>query len=95
MCTHQDVVRLDVGVEDVASLEELQGQEELLAVGAHRLDVETHVLAVLLQHLPQVHAAAGDHMSVTRHELKAPGERKRAQWHSAVCFPSGGAVVEL
>lgn len=54
--THQDVVRLDVGVEDVASFEQLESQEELLAVGAHRLDVQAHVFPVLLQHLSQVHA---------------------------------------
>lgn len=53
---YQDVVRLDVGVEDVASLEQLEGQEELLAVGTHRLDVEPHVFAVFLQHLSQIHA---------------------------------------
>lgn len=53
--THQDVVRLDIGVQDVAAFQQLQGQEELLAVRAHRLDVETHVFAILLQYLAQVH----------------------------------------
>ena len=53
---HQDVVGLDVGVQDVAALQQLERQEELLAVGAHSLDVQPHVLPVLLQHLPQVHA---------------------------------------
>ena len=62
---YQDVVGLDVRMEDVTSLEEFEGQEELLAVGAYRLDVETHVLTVLLQDLPQVHTATGDNVSVT------------------------------
>lgn len=53
---YQDVVGLDVSVQDVAAFQQLERQEELLAVGAHRLDVEPHVLPVLLQHLPQVHA---------------------------------------
>ena len=52
---YQDVVRLDVGVEDVAAFEQLQSQEELLDVGADRLDVDPHILPILLQHLPQVH----------------------------------------
>lgn len=44
-------------MEDVASLEQLERQEQLLAVGAHGLDVQSHILPVLLQHLAQVHAA--------------------------------------
>lgn len=44
-------------MEDVAAFEQLQGQKELLAVGTHRLYVETHIFTVLLQHLSQVHAA--------------------------------------
>lgn len=44
-------------MQDVAPFEQLQGQEELLAVGANGLDVEADVLAVLLQHLSQIHAA--------------------------------------
>lgn len=50
-CTHQDVVGLDVGVEDAAPLHQLEGQQQLLRVGAHRFDVQADVLAVLLQHL--------------------------------------------
>lgn len=53
--SYQDVVGLDVSVEDVAPFEELEGQEELLGVGADSLDVKAHVLTVLLQHLAQVH----------------------------------------
>lgn len=52
---YQDVVRFDVSMKDVAALEEFEGQEELLAVGAHCLDVEPHIFAILLQDLPQVH----------------------------------------
>lgn len=54
--THQNVVWLDVGVQDVAPFEQLQSQEELLAVGANGFDVEADVFAVLLQHLSQIHA---------------------------------------
>ena len=60
-CTHQDVVRLDVSVKDAAPLHQLEGQQQLLRVGAHRLDVQADVLAVLLQHLSQVHAATQKH----------------------------------
>ena len=51
----QDVVRLDVGVDDVALSQQLEREEELVRVRAHRVDVDAHVLAVLFQHLPQVH----------------------------------------
>lgn len=54
--THQDVVRLDIGVENVAAFEQLESQEQLLAVGAHGLNVQAHVLPIFLQHLSQVHA---------------------------------------
>ena len=57
----EDVVGLDVGVDDAGLLEDLQRQQHLLHVGPHRLDVQTHVLAVLLQHLPQVHAQRLEH----------------------------------
>lgn len=53
--TYQNVVWLDVGVQDVASFEQLEGQEELLTVGAHGLDVEPNIFAILLQHLSQIH----------------------------------------
>lgn len=53
---YQDVVRLDVGVEYVASFQQLEGQEELLTVGTHSLDVEPDVFTVFLQDLPQIHA---------------------------------------
>ena len=53
--SYQDVVRLDVSVEDAATFEEFECQEELLGVGADSLDVKAHVLTVLLQHLAQVH----------------------------------------
>lgn len=53
--SYQDVIRLDVSMKDVASLEQLESQEELLAVGAHRLNVEPNVFAVFLQHLSQIH----------------------------------------
>lgn len=45
-------------MEDVTALEQFKGQEELLAVGAHSLDMQPHVFAILLQHLTEVHAAA-------------------------------------
>jgi len=56
--THQNVVRFDVSMQNVAAFEEFEGQEKLLAVRAHSLDVKPNVLAILPQHLPQVHAKA-------------------------------------
>ena len=43
-------------MEDIASFEKLEGQEELLAVGTHSFDVEPNIFTVFLQHLSQVHA---------------------------------------
>lgn len=42
-------------MEDVASFEQLEGQKELLTVGAHSLDVEPNIFTVFLQHLSQIH----------------------------------------
>ncbi len=42
-------------MEDVGFLEKAQGHEQLVAVGAHGLDVEADVLAVLFQDFTQVH----------------------------------------
>lgn len=53
--SYQDIVWLDVGMKDVASFEQLEGQEELLTVGAHSLDVEPDVFTVFLQHFSQIH----------------------------------------
>ena len=53
----QNVVGLDVGVKDRAFLEQFQREQQLLRVGSHRLDVQADVLAVLLQHFSQIHAA--------------------------------------
>ena len=49
--THQYVVGLDICVEHTASLEQLERQQQLLRVRAHRLHVQTDVLTILLQHL--------------------------------------------
>lgn len=62
---HQDVVGFDVSMKDVAALEEFEGQEELLAVRAHCLDVEPHIFTILLQDLPQVHARTGSYVYAT------------------------------
>lgn len=62
---HQDVVGFDVSMKDVAALEEFEGQEELLAVRAHCLDVEPHIFTILLQDLPQVHTRTGSYVYVT------------------------------
>lgn len=43
-------------MQDVTALKQLEGQEELLAVGAHGPDVQPHVFTVLLEHLTEVHA---------------------------------------
>lgn len=51
----QDVVGLDVCVDDVALFHQFESHEQLLGVGPDRVDVDANVLAVLLEHLPQVH----------------------------------------
>lgn len=48
---HQDIVGLDVGMQDLAFLEQPQGTKQLTGVGAHGRDVQAHVLAVFLEHL--------------------------------------------
>ena len=53
----EHVVGLDVGVQDRGPPQELEGEEQLLGVRAHGLDVQPDVLPVLLEHLAQVHAA--------------------------------------
>ena len=54
--TDQDVVWFDVAVQYRGLLEEFERQQQLLRVRTHRLDVQAHVLAVLLENLAQVHA---------------------------------------
>lgn len=53
--TYQNIVWLDVSMQDVASFQQLEGQEELLTVGAHSLDVEPNIFTIFLQHLSQIH----------------------------------------
>lgn len=53
--SYQNIIRLDVSMEDVASFEQLESQEELLAVGTHGLNVEPNVFTIFLQHLSQIH----------------------------------------
>lgn len=62
---HQNVVGFDVSMKDVTALEEFEGQEELLAVGPHGLDVEPNIFAVLLQDLPQVHTGTRSYVYST------------------------------
>ena len=50
------VVRLDVGMQYLALLEQTQRSEQLASVGAHRGHVQAHILAVLFEQLAQVHA---------------------------------------
>lgn len=69
--THQNVVRFDVSMQNVAAFEEFEGQEKLLAIRAHSLDVKPNVLAILPQHLPQIHAKARKQESCLK-ELKLP-----------------------
>ena len=54
---YQDIVWLDVSMKYVAAFEQLEGQEKLLAVGAHSLDVEPNIFTVFFQHLSQIHTA--------------------------------------
>lgn len=51
----QDVVGLDVGVEDVALSQVLQGQQELLGVAPDGGHIDAHLLAILFQDFSQVH----------------------------------------
>lgn len=55
--THQNVIRLDVSVQNGTAFEQFESEHELLCVRAYCLNVQTHVLAILLEHLTQVHAA--------------------------------------
>jgi len=51
----QDVVRLDVGVDDVQLGQQVEGEEELQGVGAHGGDGDAHPLAKLVLHVLQIH----------------------------------------
>ena len=44
-------------MEYATPLHELESQEQLLSIRPHRLDVETNILTILLQHLSKVHAS--------------------------------------
>ena len=57
--THEDVVRLQVGVHDLALAHEREREEHLTRVGAHGPQVETDIFAVPLDDLAQVHAVRG------------------------------------
>ena len=56
LLTHQDVVGFNVGMQYATPLHQLEGQEQLLCVRPHRLDVETNILTVLLEYLSKIHA---------------------------------------
>jgi hypothetical protein len=55
---HQDVVRLDVGVDDVELAQEAEGKEELVGVSPDCPQVDADVLAEALDDLAQVEAQA-------------------------------------
>ena len=48
---HQNVVRLDIGMNNVRLLHNFEGQQHLLSVRSDCFDVEANVLAILFQHL--------------------------------------------
>ena len=56
IATHQNVVRFDVSMEDVASFHEFEGQEQLLGIRPHSLYVQTNILTIPLQNFSQIHA---------------------------------------
>lgn len=90
-------------MEDVAAFEQLEGEEELLAVGAHRLDVQPHVFAVFLQNLSQVHAesrrAVRTRTPRRRSQLWPPSLPKRLKHQTEVLLvvevPEEAEAVEL
>lgn len=59
--THQYIVRLNVRMQNVGLAQEFQRQEQLLTIRAHRLHMQSHILAILLQYLAQIHAKRLEH----------------------------------
>lgn len=98
--TNQNVVGLDVGMDDIALLEEGERKEQLLRVGAHRLDGDADVLAVLLEHLTEIHAARqNSHGSRLperfKHHAQVTAELEVGLDAHNVAFVLGVCVVEL
>ena len=50
-------------MQNLALFEQTQGTEELSRIRSHSRDVQTHILAVLLEHLAQVHAQRLEHQT--------------------------------
>ena len=46
--THQDIIRFDVCMDEVALLHESEREEQLLRVALDGLQMESHIVAVLL-----------------------------------------------
>jgi len=55
--SYQDVVRLNVGVHDVALLQEIQRKEELFGVHPDSSNVQTNVLAKTFDDVSEIHTA--------------------------------------
>ena len=56
--THQDIIRFDVCMDEVALLHESEREEQLLRVALDGLQMESHIVAVLLQQFTQVHTVS-------------------------------------
>jgi hypothetical protein len=53
--TYQDVVRLDIGMNDIGLSQQRESEEHLMCVCPHSTHVEPDVLAEPLDHVSQVH----------------------------------------
>ena len=67
--THQYIVRLDVGMHDVGFLEQTQGEEELMRISSHGLDIQANILAKTFDNVPEIHAIP-DHQEQNSGHLK-------------------------
>jgi len=53
---HQDIVRLDIGVHDVALLQEIQSEEELFGIYPDGPNVQSNIFAKALDDVTKIHA---------------------------------------
>ena len=54
--SYQDIIRLDVGVHDVALFQEIQCKEELFGVYPDSPNVQANILSKAFNDVPEVHA---------------------------------------
>lgn len=52
---HQDIIRFDVGMHDVALLQEIQGEEELFGIYSDSSNVQSNILAKAFDDVSKIH----------------------------------------